>query len=251
MRAPLWAALVLSGACASTPRVQRHASWDAWRDGFTAQAADPWQLGPELTLLAAIPVAAIYEDEIREATAGDDTFTHDGEHVEDTIAEVLTATPLALGLFDWARGDSARAFEVAAESALLTMGTTHVLKDLTERQRPDDSGDQSFPSGHTSRAFMGATFVGRWVDARYDSRLGYLAYAPAAAVGLARLQHDSHWATDVAAGALLGTVLTNWIWNAHYGPAPSAIYEAPPKVAWTVVPVPLETGFALSLTLSL
>jgi membrane-associated phospholipid phosphatase len=38
------------------------------------------------------------------------------------------------------------------KSFLTTIVTTHALKILINKQRPDNNGNQSFPSGHTSAA---------------------------------------------------------------------------------------------------
>lgn len=243
--------LVALCACASERRWEGHTDWSNWKDAIRQQGADPWQWGSEATLLAAIPVAALFDDEIREELVDEDAFTHDGRHLEDPLAAALTATPLVLGAWDWLDGDGARVLEVAGESVLSTMLATELLKQANGRERPDGSDDESFPSGHTSKAFMGATFIGRYVDARFDSRLGYLAWLPAAAVGYGRIVHDKHWASDVFAGALLGTFLTNVVWNAHFGPGEGALYGESPKAAWALRPLPLEHGFGLSLSLSL
>lgn len=251
MRRGPWAALLVVLCACSSDRVSRHASASTWGAGVRAQAQDPWQWGSEVVLLAALPVAAVLDDEIREAAADDDAWTDGGRHFEDQIADALTLTPLALGLWEWGNGDDARALEVAIESVAGTLLATEALKELTGRERPDESSDASFPSGHTSRAFAGATFLGRYVDQRWDSDLGYLAWLPATAVGLARVQHDRHWASDVVAGALLGTFLTNLVWNAHYGPGEGAIFAQPAHVAWTLTPIPLEDGLALRLSISL
>lgn len=243
--------LALLCACGSDRGWRRHASASVWGGAFRAPGQDPWQWGGESALLVALPVAAVLDDEIREAVEGHDAFTDDGRHVEDQIADALALGPLALGLWEWGRGDDAQALEVALESLTSTLIATEALKQLVDRERPGGGDDPSFPSGHTSRAFAGATFLARYVDRRWDSDLGYLAWLPAAAVGLARVQHDQHWASDVVAGALLGTFLTNLVWNAHYGPGEDALFTAPPRVAWTLAPLALESGFGLSLTLSL
>jgi hypothetical protein len=239
------------GACNSERHWQGHVSGRTWGAALAAQGDDAWQWGSETALLVALPVAFAYDDELRDAALEHDAFTDGDENVEDVISNVMVATPLVIGLVEWPAGDDGRALEVAAESVLLTLGSVQVLKDVSERERPDGSSDQSFPSGHTAKAFLGATFLGRWVDARWDSDLGYLAYVPATAVGLARMQHDKHWASDVVAGALLGTFFTHLIWNAHYGPGEHAIYRSAPKAAWSMAPVPMENGFAVRLTLSL
>lgn len=64
--------------------------------------------------------------------------------------------------------------------------------------------DNSFPSGHTTQAFAVASVIA----AHYDSIwVKGSAYAVASLVGYARIQQNRHWGTDVAVGALIGTLV--------------------------------------------
>ena len=67
----------------------------------------------------------------------------------------------------------------------------------------------SFPSGHTTAGFAAAaavtSTVTRWTpDARWP--VGVALYGAATLVGLSRIYDDRHWASDVVAGAAVGTV---------------------------------------------
>ncbi len=64
----------------------------------------------------------------------------------------------------------------------VTLGTTFALKYGVDRERPDGGG-QSFPSGHTASAFMGASYL----HYRYGWQYGFPAYA-AATVSIERLR---------------------------------------------------------------
>jgi membrane-associated phospholipid phosphatase len=92
--------------------------------------------------------------------------------------------------------------------------TTMTIKYAVGRARPNTNqgpahfkpfgGDLSFPSGHTTQAFAVASVVA----AHYESpwvQAG--AYGLAGAVGWARIEKDAHYLSDVAAGALIGTVV--------------------------------------------
>jgi hypothetical protein len=69
--------------------------------------------------------------------------------------------------------------------------------------RPDSGAKNSFPSGHTATAFMGAELVRK--EYGDDSPwYGIAAYSLATSVGLMRVYNERHWATDVLAGAGVG-----------------------------------------------
>ena len=66
----------------------------------------------------------------------------------------------------------------------------------------------SFPSGHSTTAFAAAAAVTAetwdwWPRARWI--IAPTMYGGATMVGLSRMYHNKHWASDVAMGALLGT----------------------------------------------
>jgi undecaprenyl-diphosphatase len=64
---------------------------------------------------------------------------------------------------------------------------------------------QSFPSGHAIFFFALAAAV-----YHYDRRLGWLLYAGATAMGVARVMAGVHWPTDIIGGAVLG-IITGWL----------------------------------------
>jgi membrane-associated phospholipid phosphatase len=111
------------------------------------------------------------------------------------------------------------------EAVLLGSGITGVLKGMLGRARPDFSLDtrasdfkfgkgfssadrQSFPSGHTTTAFAAAAAVTSEVKRMWPKYTWYVApvmYGGATLVGLSRMYHNRHWASDVALGAGIGT----------------------------------------------
>ena len=71
----------------------------------------------------------------------------------------------------------------------------------------------SFPSGHSATAFMGAELI-RLEYGEDHPWVAVGAYAVASGVALMRLYHDYHWVTDVLAGAgmgILGARLGWWL----------------------------------------
>lgn len=81
------------------------------------------------------------------------------------------------------------------------MVVTYILKYAIDKPRPRNNGGLSFPSGHTSAAFQGASFIQR----RYGWSYGIPAYVTAAYVGWSRINAHKHDIWDVLAGAALGT----------------------------------------------
>jgi membrane-associated phospholipid phosphatase len=111
------------------------------------------------------------------------------------------------------------------EALAVSGQVTTLLKGLFGRSRPyasgGDAGDfdfgagfgtgtrRSLPSGHTSAAFTLASVLAEETSHRWPRAhrvITPLAYAAATGVGLARMYHDKHWASDVALGAAIGTL---------------------------------------------
>lgn len=88
------------------------------------------------------------------------------------------------------------------ESFVVSQLITHGLKYTVNERRPNGVCCNSFPSGHTSAAFMGAAFI----QERYGWRYGVPAYLGAAYVGYSRVQTRNHYVSDVLAGALIGSL---------------------------------------------
>lgn len=112
--------------------------------------------------------------------------------------------------------DNARATaQDGLASSLVAAGIiTPALKYVIGRSRPSKdkgshhfspfSGDASFPSGHATQAFAVASVIAE----HYDSPLIKIgSYAVASMVAYARMERRAHWASDVLAGALIGTVV--------------------------------------------
>jgi membrane-associated phospholipid phosphatase len=112
------------------------------------------------------------------------------------------------------------------EAVFLADVATYALKGIAGRGRPYVSKDtnphdfrflkgfrngdrQSFPSGHATSAFAAAAAVtaetGTWWP-KSTWVIGPLMYGGATMVGLSRMYHNKHWASDVVLGAAIGTV---------------------------------------------
>lgn len=75
--------------------------------------------------------------------------------------------------------------------------------------QPYHAGDfQSFPSGHTTTAFAAAAAVTSEARRVWPGAVWFVApamYGGATLVGLSRMYHNNHWASDVVLGAAIGT----------------------------------------------
>jgi hypothetical protein len=101
----------------------------------------------------------------------------------------------------------------------VTSSVTDLLKDTTDRTRPDESSDRSFPSSHTSGAFSYMTLANRNIDLidmpralKPPLKIGN--YLLASGVAWARVEGQRHYPSDVFAGAALGHFLTAFIHDA-------------------------------------
>ena len=114
--------------------------------------------------------------------------------------------------------------------AYLIMGTTVLsLKHFISVERPDKTTWNSFPSGHTATAFMGAEFVYQEFK-DVSIWYGVTAYCIAAGTGLFRMYNDRHWLTDVSAGAGFGILSTRLAYMLYDKWRPSASYQVLPAI---------------------
>ncbi|HEY9008786.1 phosphatase PAP2 family protein [Ohtaekwangia sp.] len=100
------------------------------------------------------------------------------------------------------------------KSEMIMAALTFSVKKFTHVERPDDSNNFSFPSGHTAQAFATATFMAKEYG---DESIWYSvgAYTMATTVGVMRILNNRHWISDVLAGAGIGILSTNLAYLTH------------------------------------
>jgi membrane-associated phospholipid phosphatase len=86
------------------------------------------------------------------------------------------------------------------QAFLVNTAVVYGTKNAVGRLRPDGSTSNSFPSGHTSAAFVGAGFV----RFRYGAQWAAPMYTLAGFVGLSRVWANRHFLDDTLTGASLG-----------------------------------------------
>lgn len=162
-----------------------------WFNGYDKTLDDLGNIGPAATLLA-LPV---------------------GIYLTETIVKNFPARELAtVGV-------------MFAESWLLSTGIKNIMKTTFTRTRPymytdewDEKGVESgdwklsFPSGHTTDAFLGATFTTYtfwkyFPESKFKVPVLITSYALATTTAFMRVWSGNHFMTDVAAGAVIGSAI--------------------------------------------
>ena len=153
-------------------------------------------------------------DEMRRHT-GDNAFLTQAEHFGAEYAAGVVGGFYLVGTLT----DNENSRQVAQDSlsaSLIASGIiTPTIKLVTGRSRPRDetgvyhfkpfsNGNSSFPSGHTTEAFALASVVANHYE---ETWVTCTSYSIASLVGLARTYHRAHFASDVLAGAMIGTLV--------------------------------------------
>jgi membrane-associated phospholipid phosphatase len=118
-----------------------------------------------------------------------------------TAIGIATGTMIAVSPLVESERFRALAFS-AGQAFVLGQVLTEVLKAAADRPRPNGSNNRSFPSGHASASFGLATVVSHY----YGRKFGIPAYLFASFVGVSRIEHGGHFASDAALGATVGVI---------------------------------------------
>lgn len=101
-----------------------------------------------------------------------------------------------------------------ATATFVNASMVYTTKLWSKEARPDGSDLRSFPSGHTSNAFVGAEFF--WQEYKDQSPwLAMTGYVVASATGVMRMTNNKHWLSDVVAGAGFGILSTKLVYWAY------------------------------------
>lgn len=121
----------------------------------------------------------------------------------ERVGDYAQFAPTAVSLITVIAKNDKQGFWQLSKSVGTNLAATWILKYAIDKPRPEGRTDgHAFPSGHTSFAFQGASFLQR----RYGWKYGIPAYAVAAYVGYSRLEglNDRHDGWDILAGAAVG-----------------------------------------------
>lgn len=123
---------------------------------------------------------------------------------DDYLMWVPIAMPITLKACTYeSRSSWGRMVTSQVMSGVIGFSIMESIKYAAGRERPDKIDCRSFPSGHTTTAFMGATMLHKEYGWR-SPWWSFGGYTVATAVALSRNMNDKHWVTDTWAGALIG-----------------------------------------------
>ena len=114
---------------------------------------------------------------------------------------------LKLGGYE-GRSDWPRLLASAALSYGIMAGFVNGIKYTAKEMRPDGSTANSWPSGHTATAFVGATLLHKEYGLTRSPWFSVAGYGAATATGVMRVLNNRHWVSDVMSGAGLGILST-------------------------------------------
>lgn len=205
--------------CSSLPSVQAPSTVDMKRAALAA-AADPntW-----LPALGATLILVTDRDQAWSDWARREQPVFASAAAARRTSDVLLYTSLGAALASslWVAEDNtspmqANRLAVQLGAVFATASATQVIKVGVGRSRPDDSDTLSFPSGHASVAFAGATLTRRNL-ARLDLQpplrtlLDVGVVSLAAGTAWARVEAGVHYPSDVLAGAALGNFVAAFV----------------------------------------
>ena len=117
---------------------------------------------------------------------------------------VLT-TGLKLGGVE-GRSDWGRYLASAAMSYGIMAILVNSIKYTASEMRPDGTTRNSWPSGHTATAFVGATILHKEYGLTRSPWYSVAGYGVATATGVMRVLNNRHWVSDVLSGAGIGMI---------------------------------------------
>ena len=102
------------------------------------------------------------------------------------------------------RSDWGRFITSTALSYGIMAGFVNGIKYTAKEMRPDGSTANSWPSGHTATAFVGATILHKEYGMTRSPWYSVAGYGVATATGVMRVLNNRHWISDVLSGAGIG-----------------------------------------------
>ena len=200
-------------------------------------ALDPHTWVPLATagLLIAADVDKDWSEDLAE---NQDIFGDDAEDVSDDLRDLATAAYVITALVapsDTA-ADKAKGLMVGGATMALDGALNKGLKEITGRERPDETNDYSMPSGHASKAASRTAMAIRnldYIDMPGWSRdvASWSLRGVAVGTGLARVEAERHYLSDVIVGYAIGQFVARFMHEAFFVPDSGG-----PQISFTPVP---------------
>lgn len=217
-----------SDSTKAEPKAKRYARYFL-QDALRIGAAPVWWKGTDWLKFGALSAGTgllVWQDEnIR------DVFQRNRTRTTNRISNFIThfggpglIQPVLIGTFAASTVFRQKKLQAVAldgwEASYFSLTLVGLVKTATSRSRAFEnqgswkrngfSRHSSFPSGHTTQAFVLATVVSSHFPKTW---VKILSYSLAAGVGLARMNDDVHFASDVLVGAALGTAVARTIFK--------------------------------------
>lgn len=126
-------------------------------------------------------------------------------HYDDYLQYSSGVLTYALNLFGVEGRSSFKRLSTSTGISLAIMGAcVNTLKFSVNKERPDGSANNSFPSGHTAMAFMTATWLHKEYGVTRSPIYSVLGYTTATSIAMGRVMNNKHWLSDVITGAGIG-----------------------------------------------
>jgi membrane-associated phospholipid phosphatase len=170
---------------------------DLWRF-LSADTAVVLSLGAD-----AAAVAHTWDDDLADQVATSSTFNAalaPGHTYGAFSMQALVGAGLYAGGWFAKKERLARTGADIMRAQVLSQLYVQAIKYTAQRERPDASNNQSFPSGHSASAFATAGVLHR----QYGWKVGVPAIAVAAYVATARVHDNHHYLSDVIFGGAMG-----------------------------------------------
>lgn len=118
------------------------------------------------------------------------------DQLSDYLQVSLMASPFVYSAF---KTDRWHYLKITGVVTSINYGLTAIIKRVTLRERPNKQNFFSFPSGHTSGAFLASGLL-----CKFEKKTCVPGLISASLVGVLRISARKHWFSDVFIGAYMG-----------------------------------------------
>jgi membrane-associated phospholipid phosphatase len=229
--------------------------WSKIKKAAYGAATDPKTWVPALG--AAVFAIDDWDEEVSEWAADEQPiFGNDASDWSDDLRTVTTVAWLTTAFAassgenggDWA-WNKTKGISVQLATIGISDSIVFGLKDVTDRERPDGSDNDSFPSAHASMASTRAALASRnleYIDMSEGARtaldIGF--YSAGLGTAWARVEAEKHYPSDVLAGVAIGNFLATFINDAFLDPGrfdrPVVSVQPLPGGGMMTVQIPLQ-----------